>query len=63
MKKWWQRKREGLKRRSEEGKAIFFDFIIEILFWIPELLILPIRLLFWVFKGLGRVISHILDIT
>ena len=62
MKEWWSRKKERgkreKKRRNLEGNS-FIDFILEVLFWIPELIILPFRLIFWLIRGLGRLISDI----
>ena len=60
MKEWWSRKKEKRKkrRRNKEGNS-FIDFILEVLFWIPELIILPFRLVFWLIRGLGRLISDV----
>ncbi len=51
MKEWWNRKKEQKKkrRRNKEGYSLI-DFI-------PELIILPFRLIFWLIRGLGRLIT------
>ncbi|SFJ25136.1 hypothetical protein SAMN04487936_101446 [Halobacillus dabanensis] len=62
MKGWRRSKRKIFKHQSRrEEKYKFFDLVIEILFWIPEILIFPFRLLFWMLRGIGRIIGHILD--
>ncbi|GGA68207.1 hypothetical protein [Ornithinibacillus halotolerans] len=55
MNNWWENKKERTRKHRKHGeKYTFGDFIMDVLFWIPELIILPFRLVFWVFRGLWR---------
>ncbi|MFD1412546.1 hypothetical protein [Oceanobacillus jeddahense] len=55
MNDWW-RKKKSKTRKSRKGKEHYTkgDFLLDILFWIPEVLIFPIRLIFWSLRGLWR---------
>lgn len=62
MKKWWYKK----KNRTRKGKKsnsdyTFLDFVLDVLFMIPELFFLPFRLIFWLFRGVGRLFSNMFD--
>ncbi|HBT73311.1 MAG TPA: hypothetical protein DEB37_13985 [Lysinibacillus sp.] len=57
MKDWWQR-RKGKKYHSG---YTFLDFIFDVLVWIPELILLPFRVLFWLLRGIGRLIGDVFD--
>ncbi|MED4462459.1 hypothetical protein [Metabacillus fastidiosus] len=60
MKKWWNKKKDKMrKRRKDNDNYTFVDFILDVLFWIPELIILPFRLVFWLIRGVGRFIFDI----
>lgn len=59
MKEWWKRKKEKTRKQRQDGRYTFVDFIMDVLFWIPEVIILPFRILFWIGRGFWR----ILDIT
>jgi len=62
MKEWWNRKKEkSRKRRKNNGNYTFLDFIMDVLFWVPELLVLPFRILIWLLRGLGRFIKNLFD--
>ncbi|RYG71292.1 hypothetical protein EU245_14590 [Lentibacillus lipolyticus] len=55
MKEWWNRKKEKTrKHRKNSSDYTLFDFILDIFFWIPELIVLPFRILFWLAKGMIR---------
>ncbi|WP_246943628.1 hypothetical protein [Bacillus pinisoli] len=65
MKTWWHEKKEKRrKRRSEKnpGQYTFGDFMADLLLWVPELLLFPFRILFWLVRGLGRVIGNFFDL-
>lgn len=63
MKEWWHRKKERMRKNQKtDGMYTFGDFILDVLLWIPELIILPFRLGFWLLRGIGRLIGHIFDI-
>ncbi|MET3698280.1 hypothetical protein [Bacillus oleivorans] len=49
--------------RKKQGKNYtIWDLIVDVLFWIPELIIWPFRLLFYLVRGLLRVIGDFLNI-
>ncbi|WP_246187570.1 hypothetical protein [Ornithinibacillus caprae] len=52
---------KGNRLKHKENYSIL-DLIADILIWIPEVLLFPIRLLFWGMRGLGRVIGNWLDV-
>lgn len=54
------KRQRGVKNNTRKSKiedGYFLDFTLELLSWMPELLLLPFRLLFWLFRGLGRWMS------
>ena len=60
MKNWFKKKQETRrKRRSHKNprEYTFGDFMLELLLWIPELFLLPFRVIFWLVRGLGRLIG------
>ncbi|AVQ98191.1 hypothetical protein OBCHQ24_03840 [Oceanobacillus iheyensis] len=60
MKEWWKRKKAKTRRASKDYQHYTkWDVLVDILIWVPELIILPFRIIFWLVKGLGR----FLDIT
>lgn len=62
MQEWWQRKKaKTRKRKKQNNDYTFFDVIFDVLFWLPELILLPFRLLFWLVRGFGRLIANIFD--
>ncbi|KAB8135782.1 hypothetical protein F9U64_10970 [Gracilibacillus oryzae] len=62
MKQWWERKKSKTrKRRKKQEDYTIGDFILDILVWIPEFIIFPFRILYWLFRGLGRWIGDIFD--
>ncbi|SHG82537.1 hypothetical protein [Ornithinibacillus halophilus] len=64
MKEWWERKkRNSRKRKKESGSYTFWDFLVDALFWVPELLFLPLRIIFWLVRGFGRMIGELFDIV
>ncbi|MGG3801838.1 hypothetical protein [Metabacillus fastidiosus] len=60
MKEWWREKKEKRqKNRKNSDRYTFGDFLLDVLDWVPELILLPFRILFWLFRGIGRFISDI----
>lgn len=49
-----EKRAEKRRKKKNEGDYGFWDFIFDVLFWIPELIILPFRLLFLIFRFLVR---------
>lgn len=55
MKEWWIKKKAALRKSKKDGdKYTVVDFLLDVLIWVPELLFLPFRMLFWMFRGLFR---------
>ncbi|MBM7660249.1 hypothetical protein JOC85_001016 [Bacillus mesophilus] len=66
MKNWYNQRQE--KRRMKRGhknprEYTFGDFLLDLLLWIPELFLFPFRVIFWLVRGLGRLIGHIFDVV
>lgn len=62
MKEWWSRKKGNTrKHKKSKDDYTFWDIVFDVLFWIPELFILPFRIIFWLMRGLGRMIGDFLD--
>ncbi|REJ10470.1 hypothetical protein DYE48_03020 [Halobacillus trueperi] len=62
VRQWLKSKREVLKRsRQNADKSSIFDFLFELLLWLPELIIFPIRMVVWLLKGIARLIGLISD--
>ncbi|WP_085991287.1 hypothetical protein [Oceanobacillus senegalensis] len=60
MKEWWRRKKaKTRKSRKSRSDYTFFDFILDVLFWAPELILFPIRIIYWLVKGVGRFIFDV----
>lgn len=51
------RKKRKKSKKNPEDK---WDWL-EILFWIPEIILYPIRLLWWVIRGAARMLGEALD--
>ena len=63
MREWWNRKKAKMRKsRKRNGVYTFWDFVLDVLLWIPELILLPFRFVFWFLRGIGRLIGHIFDI-
>ncbi|HLU23552.1 MAG TPA: hypothetical protein VKZ77_13890 [Bacillaceae bacterium] len=64
MRDWWQKKKTNTRKyKKRNDHYSFLDILADILFWIPEILLLPFRLLFWIVRGFGRLFHDIFDIT
>ncbi len=60
MKEWYQRKKSKTRksRKSSEHYNVW-DFFVDALMWLPELIVFPLRLIFWLIRGLIRSIGDI----
>lgn len=58
---WWKKKKSKT-RRSRKGKGAYTktDLFFDILFWIPEVIVFPVRLLFWSFRGVFRWVTDVM---
>ncbi|MFJ7827410.1 hypothetical protein [Psychrobacillus sp. NPDC096623] len=62
MSERWEKKKEIRKnKRKGNDQYTFGDFVFEVFFWVPEILFLPFRMLFWLVRGIGRVIGSLFD--
>ncbi|WP_033826797.1 hypothetical protein [Bacillus andreraoultii] len=61
MKRWRKKREARRKLYKENDRYTLLDFILDVLFWIPEVIVWPFRLLFWLIRGLGRLISNLYD--
>lgn len=59
---WWNRKKNKM-RKSKKIKDEYglIDFIFDALCWLPELILLPFRIIYWFLRGFGRFIAHLFD--
>ena len=63
MNEWWERKKKKTrKNRKNNGDYTFWDLIVDGFFWVPELILLPFRIIFWLLRGIGRLIGNLFDI-
>jgi hypothetical protein len=62
MKKWRKRMREKRQRKRDRGEHYStVDVLLELLFWIPEALFFPFRMVFWLLRGIGKLIGDVWD--
>ncbi|WP_404408176.1 hypothetical protein [Jeotgalibacillus malaysiensis] len=54
MKKWREKRADRSRKRKAEGKYSVWDVVADILIWVPELIILPFRLIYLLFKLFGK---------
>lgn len=47
------------KRRKNNERYTVIDFFADILFWLPELIVLPFRLVFFIGRFLIRIIADL----
>lgn len=58
---WGKMKENRRKRRKGNDTYTFADFTFDLLFYIPELVLFPFRIIFWFVRGLGKVIVNLFD--
>ncbi|MBD8522283.1 hypothetical protein [Lysinibacillus fusiformis] len=59
MNEWWQSKRRKTRKSKEKKNYSLFELFLDVLFWIPELFLFPFRLVFWLLRGVGRLIADV----
>jgi hypothetical protein len=59
MKKWRQKLREKRKRRAHGERFSVWDFLLELLCWVPEVFIFPFRIVYWLLRGIGKFIGEL----
>ncbi|MFP7168866.1 hypothetical protein [Terribacillus sp. FSL K6-0262] len=50
--------RERRRKRKKEDNPNYKWDVVELLFWVPELLFLPLRLLLWISRGIMRLLQN-----
>ena len=59
MREWLQgrknKKRRDMRRNDQYS---LIDLFLDVLIWIPELLFLPFRIIYWLLRGVGRFIGE-----
>jgi hypothetical protein len=62
MKKWRKRMKEKRQRKRDHGEHYStVDVLLELLFWVPEILFFPFRVVFWLFRGIGKLLGDVWD--
>jgi hypothetical protein len=62
MKKWRKRMKEKRQRKRDRGEHYStVDGLLELLFWVPEILFFPFRVVFWLFRGIGKLLGDVWD--
>ncbi|KAB0443300.1 hypothetical protein [Lysinibacillus fusiformis] len=59
MNEWWQSKKKKTEKKKKHNKYSLFELFQDVLCWLPELILLPFRLIFWLFRGVGRLIADL----
>ncbi|MEC1302753.1 hypothetical protein [Lysinibacillus capsici] len=56
----WLQGRKNKKRRDKRRKDQYslIDLFLDVLIWIPELLFLPFRIIYWLLRGVGKFIGE-----
>jgi hypothetical protein len=49
-----EKRAEKRSKKKQDGSYNFWDSVFDVLFWIPELIIFPFRVLFMLFRFLVR---------
>ncbi len=61
MNDWWEKRKEKTrKNRKNREDYTKSDLLLDILFWIPEIIVFPLRLIFWSIRGLFRWLTDLI---
>lgn len=61
MKEWWQSKKRKTTKRKVNNNYSLFELLLDVLFWLPELFLVPFRLVFLLLRGIGRLIADVFE--
>jgi hypothetical protein len=51
--------KDGKEKQGNHGERFtVLDFLLELLCWIPEVLIFPFRMVAWLLRGIGKLIGE-----
>ncbi|MFG6116098.1 hypothetical protein ACGTN9_13035 [Halobacillus sp. MO56] len=59
--RWEKKKQKTRKARKNEEAYTFWDGFLDLLFWVPELLIVPVRMIFFALRLIGRIFKDAFD--
>jgi len=52
---WWKKQKEKTrKHRKIDDRYTVGDFLIDVLFWLPELIVIPFRIALWGVRAIWR---------
>jgi hypothetical protein len=54
-----KKRKERRQRKKAEGSYTFWDAVGDVLIWVPELIILPFRLLWYLIRGIFSIFDGI----
>lgn len=61
MRDWWKKKKEKTRKyKKSKEDYTFWDLLFDVLIFIPELLLLPFRIIFWILRGIAAIIGEVL---
>ncbi len=46
-----------MRKRKKNDDHRLRDYVFDFLSWIPELIVLPIRFIIWIVRGIGKLIG------
>jgi hypothetical protein len=58
----FKKKRKKWTQKKNDGTYTFWDGLVEVLCWVPELLLFPLRLIWYLLRGIGKLISNVWDV-
>ncbi|KGX87616.1 hypothetical protein [Pontibacillus marinus] len=58
----WRKRKERRRERKKLGVYNWVDMLFDILFLLPELLFLPIRLVFYLIRGMGKFMMDMFNV-
>ncbi len=61
--RWEEKKKKTRKYKKGNHEYTKWDMFFDILFWIPEVLIWPVRLLFLLFRAIGKFLGDIFSLS
>lgn len=60
MKSLRQRRKEKKKKQKKKDDT-FWDVLVDTLLWVPDLLLLPFRLLYYIIRGFGKLFKSLIE--
>ena len=57
------KRKKTRKRKKNKDEYTFWEVILDVLFWITEVILFPLRILLWLFRASVRMISRLFDFS